>query len=185
MNFGTKTIALHELESYVLELRDSLSRMHKQVADDRSAIRARSRANWNKHNRKCPNFNLGDFVLMAEVFKKISSDKLRCMWQGPMVITKIINDWVYVVSYLSETQKHTVHAQRLKFYSDSSLPNLIKSITSWIFVHPHLVMIFWSNGLVFLGKNKPGNQFKYCTKMFRIYSVIFFFLRRDKTYGIS
>jgi len=40
---------------------------------------------------------------------------------GPRRITEVLNDWVYEVEDLVTQKKEKVHAERLKFYSESEL----------------------------------------------------------------
>ena len=69
---------------------------------------------------KLPNFDIGDFVLVArEDFGP--SEKLSLRWRGPRRIVAVISDYIYSVEDLGNNTTEDVHVCRLRFYHDSSL----------------------------------------------------------------
>jgi hypothetical protein len=66
------------------------------------------------------NWGLGDYVLMARV-SKAADNKLVAKWRGPMHVKEVVNPWVYRVGDLITDNEWTVHAERLRYYSDSML----------------------------------------------------------------
>jgi hypothetical protein len=94
--------------------------LHKNVARIAARLRDRKRERINKDRKKnYPNFIRGDFVLVGILNK--SKQKLKARWTGPRRITEVLNDWVYEVEDLITQKKEKVHAERLKFYSESDL----------------------------------------------------------------
>ena len=101
LSFNTEMITVEMLQLNLKELRESLGKMHKEVADERSSLRARARRYRNK-NAKSPNYGLGDFVLMANVKKRIGRSKVECLWRGPFVISSVLSDWVFESKIFTE-----------------------------------------------------------------------------------
>jgi hypothetical protein len=98
-------------------VRKSLQHMHKDLAD------AREKINKTKPDSGLApaNFQLGDYVLVAKVTKTFKKNKLQATWFGPLQITAVCTPWIFEVTNLLTHQVSKAHAQRLKFYSDSSL----------------------------------------------------------------
>jgi hypothetical protein len=67
-----------------------------------------------------PNFHVGDYVLWSQADQKYQ-DKLQVTWKGPFRITKVINDYIYVIEHIITQETREVHCTRLRFYHDSSL----------------------------------------------------------------
>jgi hypothetical protein len=119
--FSEHPISTEKLVSMVTDLRNSLASLHKTVADATAAKRAKARSlPRGKKPHKSANFSEGDFVLLARVQDKLGN-KLRAKWTGPHVVTKCLSDWVYEIEHLTTKARVIAHAQRLRFYSDSSL----------------------------------------------------------------
>ena len=76
------------------------------------------------------NFTVGDFVLVSAHHGVTSRrDKSQVPWLGPYRITDTVSERVFVVQDLELGTEQRVHAQHLKFYSDSSLtvtPQVLK-----------------------------------------------------------
>lgn len=66
------------------------------------------------------NFGLGDFVLFVKRVSKGGS-KLEVRWIGPMRITRVCSELTFQVEDLISDKRSVVHANRLRFYSDSSM----------------------------------------------------------------
>jgi hypothetical protein len=94
--------------------------LHKNVARVATRIRDQKRERINKDRKgNHPNFIVGDFVLVGILNK--SKQKLRAWWMGPRRITEVFSDWVYEVEDLITKKRDKIHAERLKFYSESDL----------------------------------------------------------------
>jgi hypothetical protein len=63
----------------------------------KNKIRSGKREQRNRKLPHKPNFDLGDYVLVATVHRK---DKLESKWKGPQRISKVINNQVYEVEDL-------------------------------------------------------------------------------------
>ena len=95
----------------------AMEEFHKRVSQQASATR---KSNNKTVNSKMANFEIGDYVLYADVWAE-SKDKLLTKWNGPAVVSKTISPWIYVVKNLVTGQEREAHASRLKFYADGSL----------------------------------------------------------------
>jgi len=122
-NALTKAVSVEKVIEYVNNLSESMDKMHKKVANLNKANRDRKR---NKINEHCKHykFGLGDFVLVAIPKKKIRS-KLQVVWSGPQKITEVMSDWVFKVQDLKTEKFQVVHANRLRFYSETMPENFI------------------------------------------------------------
>ena len=99
----------------------ALDDMHRAVAQIRSRNRKAQVARHNaKTNVKPVNFEVGDFVLVADALNR-AGRKLQVKWKGPRRVTQAISPFVYEVQDLVTEKISNVHYSRLKFYSDSSL----------------------------------------------------------------
>jgi hypothetical protein len=106
----------------VKELSKSVTEIHEQVAD--KATRDRKAAAIQKHNNKTQvrsrNFQVGDYVLVAE-HRKSSVSKLQVKWKGPRRVASVESDYVFVVENLLTKELKAEHATRLRFYKDKEL----------------------------------------------------------------
>ena len=101
------------------KLNRSLVKLHKEVTQSKQTSREKS----SKSELSLPNFEKGEFVLVAKVVGKLR-DKLTALWQGPMRIKECLTPWVYEVENLVTHNVRKVHIQRMKFYAESSFaPN--------------------------------------------------------------
>jgi ribosomal protein S17 len=79
---------------------------------------------FQKHNNKThvrsPNFQVGDYVLVAEQRKRCVS-KLHVKWKGPRRVASMESDCVFVVENLLTKELKAAHATRLRFYKDKDL----------------------------------------------------------------
>jgi hypothetical protein len=100
------------------KLSKAMTKIHAQVAgkatrDHKAAIQ--------KHNDKThvrsPNFQLGDYVLVAE-HRKNRTSKLQVKWKGPRRVASVESDYVFVVENLLTKELKAAHATRLRFYKD-------------------------------------------------------------------
>jgi hypothetical protein len=98
-------------------LNNELSAMHEKVEKTKG-----ERHEKDSRSKKgvLPNFNIGDFVLVA-LEPTRSCDKLSVWWRGPYHVVGFISDWIYEVEDLIDGTRMEVHVTRLKLYCDSSL----------------------------------------------------------------
>jgi hypothetical protein len=112
-----KTQKLMEVE----KLSKAMTEIRAQVAE--KATRDRKAA-IQKHNDKThvrsPNFQVGDYVLVAEHYKSGTS-KLQIKWKGPRRVASVESDYVFVVENLLTKELRAAHATRLRFYKDKEL----------------------------------------------------------------
>jgi hypothetical protein len=77
-----------------------------------------------KHNNKThvwsPNFQVGDYMLVAE-HRKGGTFKLQVKWKGPRRVTSMEPDHVFVDESLLTKELNAAHATRLRFYQDTRL----------------------------------------------------------------
>jgi hypothetical protein len=105
----------------VEKLSKAMNEIHAQVAE--IAMRDRKAA-IQKHNDKMhvrsPNFQVGDYVLVAEHRKKGVS-KLQVKWKGSRRVASVASDYVFVVENLLTKELKAANARRLIFYKDKEL----------------------------------------------------------------
>jgi Chromo (CHRromatin Organisation MOdifier) domain len=77
-----------------------------------------------KHNEKThvrsPNFQMGDYVLVAE-HRKSGVSKLQVTWKGPRRVASVESDYVLVVENLLTKELKAAHVTRLRFCKDKEL----------------------------------------------------------------
>jgi hypothetical protein len=66
------------------------------------------------------NFGLGDFALVSKRDFRVG-EKLTFHWRGPKRIVGVLSDFLFEVEDLRNGKVSNFHAQRLRFYHDSSL----------------------------------------------------------------
>jgi hypothetical protein len=105
----------------VEKLSKAMTEIHAQVGE--KATRDRKAA-IQKHNDKThvpsPNFQVGDYVLVAE-YRKSGVSKLQVKWKGPRRVTSVEFDYVFVVENLLMKELKAAHATRLRFYKGKEL----------------------------------------------------------------
>jgi hypothetical protein len=69
---------------------------------------------------RSPNFQVGDYVLVAE-HRKISTSKLQVNWKGPRRVASVESDYVFVVENLLTKELKAAHETRLRSYQDKEL----------------------------------------------------------------
>jgi Chromo (CHRromatin Organisation MOdifier) domain len=69
---------------------------------------------------RSPNFQVGDYVLVAE-HRKSGVSKLQVKWKGPRRVASVESDSVFVVENLLTKELKAAHATRLRFYKDKEL----------------------------------------------------------------
>jgi hypothetical protein len=105
----------------VEKLSMAMTEIHAQVAE--KATRDRKAA-IQKHNDmthvRSPNFQVGDYVLVAE-HRKSGTYKLQAKWKGLHRVASVESDYVLVVENLPTRELKAAHATRLRFYKDKEL----------------------------------------------------------------
>jgi hypothetical protein len=69
---------------------------------------------------RSPNFQVGDYVLVAEQ-RKSGVSKLQVKWKGPRRVASVTSDYVFVVENLLTKELKAGHSTRLRFYKDKDL----------------------------------------------------------------
>jgi Chromo (CHRromatin Organisation MOdifier) domain len=98
-----------------------MTEIHAQVAE--KATRDRKAA-IKEHNEKThvrsPNFQVGDYVLVAE-HRKSGVSKLQVKWKGSRRVASEESDYVFAVENLLTKELKAAHATRLRFCKDNEL----------------------------------------------------------------
>jgi uncharacterized protein YhfF len=98
-----------------------MAEIHTQVVAQSTKTRTRA---IDAHNRKthvqAPNFEVGDYVLVADPIKQGRS-KLQVKWKGPRRFFRVESELVFVVENLATKDVKAVHANFMRFYKDKSL----------------------------------------------------------------
>jgi hypothetical protein len=69
---------------------------------------------------RSPNFQVGDYVLVAE-HRRSGVSKLQVQRKGLRRVASIESDYVFVVENLLTKELKAAHATRLRFYKDKDL----------------------------------------------------------------
>jgi hypothetical protein len=102
----------------VEKLSKAMTEIYAQVAE--KATRDR-KASIQKHNDKThvrsPNFQVGNYVLVAE-HRKSGVSKLQVKWKGPRRVASVESHHVSVLENLLTKELKAAHATRLRFHKD-------------------------------------------------------------------
>jgi hypothetical protein len=116
LNF-VKAQKLMEVE----KLSKAMTEIHAQVAEKATHDR---KAAIQKHNDKThvrsPNFQVGDYMLVAE-HRKSGVSKLQVKWKGQRRVASVESDYVFVVQNLLTKELKAAYATRLRCYKDKDL----------------------------------------------------------------
>jgi hypothetical protein len=96
-------------------------------------------------------FQMGDFVLIADIKRKITFAKLLAHWVGPYQIVDSLSPYVFVVQSLVNQLTRNVHASRMIWYCDSQL-----DVTTELIDH------IAQQGLRYDVENITDHRFKSC-----------------------
>ena len=107
-------------EAYFKELQASMEQMHKETKRINDAKRAQGRKNHEKRGMRMAQFQIGDFVLYAEVWHHVRNT-LKVTWCGPAEVTGTVSNWVFKIKNLITGEEREAHASRLKFFRGSAL----------------------------------------------------------------
>jgi hypothetical protein len=105
----------------VEKLSKAMTEIHAQVAE--KTTRDRKAAILKHHDKthvRSPNFQVGDYVLVAE-HRKSGVSKLQVKWKGPRRVASVESEYVFVVENLLTKELKAAHATRLRFYKDKEL----------------------------------------------------------------
>ena len=101
------------------KLRTSMQVMHKEVAAHQEKMRSAHKEKYTKGT--LPNFDTGDYVLVAKHVMGLKQSKLTATWYGPMQIVGSKSPWLYEVKNLLTDEVQQAHCSHLRFYHDPSL----------------------------------------------------------------
>jgi hypothetical protein len=88
----------------------------KDTRDRKAAIQKYN----DKTHVRSPNYQAGDYVLVAEHCTSGTS-KLRVKWKGPRRVASVESVYVFVVEIPLTKEVKGAHATRLRFYNDKDL----------------------------------------------------------------
>ena len=100
-------------------LQNSLQHMHKEILSATETERQSHRDCKSKH-RTLPNFDIGDYVLVAIPENKTGS-KLDFFWHGPYRVVEVHASYVFTVENLLTGEQQKIHGDRVQFYCDKKL----------------------------------------------------------------
>jgi hypothetical protein len=70
---------------------------------------------------RSPNFQVEEYMLVAEYRKRGGMSKLQVKWKDPRCIALMESDYVFVVENLLTKELKAAHATRLRLYQDEEL----------------------------------------------------------------
>jgi Chromo (CHRromatin Organisation MOdifier) domain len=105
----------------VEKLSKAMTEIHAQLAEKatRDLTAAIQKHNDKTHVRS-PNFQVGDYVLVAK-HRRSGVSKLQVKWKGPRRVASVESDYVFVVENLLTKELKAAHATRLRFYKNKDL----------------------------------------------------------------
>jgi len=109
----------NSLQSKVADVVDAQENFHKQVSDKVRENRERQRRAADRG--VMPNFDVGDYVLVARVRKRGVTPKLVSTWTGPWRVVTAETDHLYGVQNIVSGDIRDVHVARLRYYADREL----------------------------------------------------------------
>jgi hypothetical protein len=105
----------------VEKLSKCMTEIHAQMAEKATRDRkAAIQKHKDKTHVRSPNFQVGDYALVAE-HRKSGTSKLQIKWRGPSHVTSVEPDYVFVVENQLSKELRDAHARRLRFYKDKEL----------------------------------------------------------------
>jgi polyribonucleotide nucleotidyltransferase len=93
--------AITEIQAQVVE---------KSTRDRKAAIQKHN----DKTHARSPNFQVGDYVLVAE-HRKSGTSKLQVKWKGQSRVASVESDYVFLEDNLLTKKLKAAHAARLRF----------------------------------------------------------------------
>jgi hypothetical protein len=119
--FELQRVSPQKIQVFVDTLQTALSQMHKQVSSE-SQIQRKKKRIQPRVFRKEPNFQIGDFVLVADPDpSRRPGKKLFLMWKGPYKVTDTLNNYIFEVENIINGSKQVVHGDRIQYYCDEKL----------------------------------------------------------------
>jgi hypothetical protein len=105
----------------VERLSKAMTEIHAQVAEKATRDRkAAIQRHTDKSHVRSSNFQVGDYVLVAE-HRKSGVSKLQVTWKGPRRVASVESDYVFVIENLLLKELKAAHASRLRFYKGKEL----------------------------------------------------------------
>ena len=106
--------------NYVEKLGSTLNRVHTFARENLKAFQLRQKKDYDTklvENK----FQVGDLVLEIDSSTKVGqSSKLKNIWKGPYLVTKVINPVLYEIEGLKKSK--VVHHDRIKLCLDREVP---------------------------------------------------------------
>ena len=141
----------------IKSLLTSVDSLHKQVSATRSRTRQKSINTHNQRTNVQPvNFDIGEFVLVADVQSSVGS-KLKVQWKGPFRVVRTPSPFISTVQDLVSGVERDVHNTRLNFYSDANLNVTEELLATVEHNEPHFETITKMLGLKY---NSDKNQYE-------------------------
>ena len=109
----------NSLRSKVADVVNAQEIFHKQVSDKVRENRERQRRAADRG--VMPNFDVGDYVLVARVRKRGVTPKLVSKWTGPWRVVTAETGHLYGVENIVSGDIRDVHVARLRYYADREL----------------------------------------------------------------
>jgi hypothetical protein len=105
----------------VEKMSKAMTEIHAQVAEKAARdLKAAIQKYNDKTHVRSPNFQVGDYVLVAK-HRKSGVSKLQIKWKVPRRVASVESDYVFVVENLLTKELNAAHATRLRFYKDKEL----------------------------------------------------------------
>ena len=113
--------------SYVVELKDVLSRIHDLAREKMIEASDRQKRSYDLR-KNFKSYSIGDSVFLFDpARRKGTSSKLHSPWSGPFLVVSKVTDLIYKIQKHPKAVKKCVHHDRLK-------PSFIQ-LDSWLEVH--------------------------------------------------
>jgi hypothetical protein len=105
----------------VEKLSKAMTEIHAQVAEEATRdFNAAIQKHNDKTHVRSPNFQVGDYVLVAE-HRKSGLSKFQVKRKGPRRVASVESDYVFLVENVLTKELKASHATRLRFYKDKEL----------------------------------------------------------------
>jgi hypothetical protein len=105
----------------VEKLSKAMTQINEQVAEKSTRDRKAAIKNHNdKPQVRSPNFQVGDYVLVAEQ-RKSGVSKLQVKWKGQRRVASVKSDYMFVIENLLTKEHKAAHATRLRLFNDKEL----------------------------------------------------------------
>ena len=125
-NFDCSEIEDHQ--SYVQKLTSQLKDVHCHARKHLKKRAQYQKRHYDLHTKR-RSFHVGDAVWVHDPTKRRGvCSKLAPQWKGPFLVTKKVDDLVYLVKNSATTAPKAIHIDRLRAYNSLKLPSWLKSL---------------------------------------------------------